>query len=106
LEQAVVSGEGPAIMPEFLSDEIKVIRDEETRNPISFIWRDKEYWIKEIIAFWPDFSYSESGSKRKRWWQRRHRNYYRVLTEEEEVFEIYLDRGSKREAWILYRKLD
>jgi hypothetical protein len=63
LEQAVVSGEGPAIMPEFLSDEIKVIRDEETRNPISFIWRDKEYWIKEIIAFWPDFSYSEVAEK-------------------------------------------
>ena len=93
-------------MPEFFSDEIKVTRDEKTRSTISFVWRDKEYRIKEVIAFWPDFSHSESGSKRKRWWQRRHRNYYRVLTEEEEVFEIYLDRGSKTEAWILYTRLD
>jgi len=93
-------------MPEFYSDEIEVAKDEETRNPISFNWRGKEYKIKEVIAFWPDFSYSKSGAKRRRWWQRRHRNYYRVLTEEEEVFEIYFDRGSKKEAWILYTKLD
>jgi hypothetical protein len=93
-------------MPEFFSDEIEVTRDEKTRSPISFVWRDKEYRIEEIIAFWPDFSHSESGSKRKRWWQRRHRNYYRVLTQNEEVFEIYLDRGSKAEKWILYTRLD
>jgi hypothetical protein len=93
-------------MPEFFSDEIEVTRDDKTRSPISFTWRGKEYRIKEVIAFWPDFSHSESGSKRKTWWQRRHRNYYRVLTESEEIFEIYLDRGSKTEAWILYTKLD
>lgn len=93
-------------MPEFFSDEIDVTRDEETRNPISFVWRGRKYEIKEVIAFWPDFSYSESGAKRKRWWQRKHRNYYRVLTEKEEVFEIYFDRGSKKEVWILYTKLD
>lgn len=93
-------------MPEFFSDEIDVTRDEETRNPISFVWRGRKYEIKEVIAFWPDFSYPKSGAKRKRWWQRKHRNYYRVLTEEEEVFEIYFDRGSKKEAWILYTKLD
>lgn len=92
-------------MPQFYSDEIEVIRDEKTKNPISFIWRGREYKIKEVIAFWPDFSYSKSGARRKRWWQRRHRNYYRVLTEDEEVFEIYFDRGSKRETWILYTKL-
>ncbi len=93
-------------MPEFFSDEIDVIRDEKTKNPISFIWRGRVYKIKELIAFWPDFSYSESGAKRKRWWHRRHRNYYRVLTKEDEVFEIYFDRGSKKEAWILYTKLE
>ena len=93
-------------MPEFISDEIEVTRDERTRSPISFTWREKEYRIKEVIAFWPDFSHSESGSKGKRWWQRRHRNYYRILTDEEEVFEIYFDRGAKTEVWILYTRLD
>jgi hypothetical protein len=93
-------------MPEFYSDEIEVMKDQENKNPVSFIWRGKEYKIKEVIAFWPEFSQSKSGAKRTRWWQRRHRNYYRVLTEEEEVFEIYYDRGAKRKVWILYTRLD
>jgi hypothetical protein len=92
-------------MPEFVSEEIEVTQDEKTRNPASFVWKGEEYRIKEVIAFWPDFSYSKSGGKRKRWWQRKHRNYYRVLTEGEEIFEIYFDRGSKKEAWILYARL-
>ncbi|NIM98932.1 MAG: hypothetical protein GTO24_12875 [candidate division Zixibacteria bacterium] len=92
-------------MLEFVSEEIEVTQDEETRNPASFVWKGKEYKIKEVIAFWPDFSYSKSGGKRKRWWQRKHRNYYRVLTEGDEIFDIYFDRGSKKEAWILYAKL-
>jgi hypothetical protein len=93
-------------MPEFFSEEIEVTRDEKTKNPVSFIWRGIEYQVKEIIAFWPDFSYPKSGAKKKQWWQRKHRNYYRILTEQDEVFEIYLDRGSKKEVWIMYRKLD
>ncbi len=93
-------------MPQFISEEIEVKRDEKTRNPTSFIWRGSQYKIKEVIAFWPDFSYPKSGGKRKRWWHRKHRNHYRVLTDEEEVFEIYLDRGSKEEVWILYAKLE
>jgi hypothetical protein len=92
--------------PEFYSEEIEVTRDEKTKNPVSFVWREKEHRIKEIIAFWPDFSFPKSGAKRKRWWQRRHRNYYRVLTQEEQTFEMYFDRGSKKEVWILYAKLD
>jgi len=89
----------------FYSDEIQVTKDEKTRVPIAFTWREKEYKIKEIIAFWPDFSYPKGG-KRKKWWQRKHKNFYRVLTEDGEVFEIYFDRGAKREAWILYTKID
>jgi hypothetical protein len=92
--------------PEFHSEEIEVTRDQKTRNPISFVWKGKEYRIKEIVAFWPDYSFPKSGAKKKSWWQRRHRNYYRVLTEGDEVFEIYLDRGSKEEIWILYAKLE
>jgi hypothetical protein len=93
-------------MPEFYSEKIEVIRDEKTKNPVSFVWRDKEHKIKEVIASWPDYSFPKSGAKTKRWWQRRHRNYYRVLTDREEVFEIYFDRGSKEQEWILYAKLE
>ena len=93
-------------MPEFHSEKIEVVRDEKTKSPVSFVWENKEYKIKEVIASWPDYSYSKSGAKRKKWWQRRHRNYYRVLTDEDQVFEIYLDRGSKEEEWILYTRLE
>jgi hypothetical protein len=93
-------------MPEFHSEKITVVRDEKTKNPVSFVWKDREHRIKEVIAFWPDYSFPKSGAKTRRWWQRRHRNYYRVLTDEDEVFEIYLDRGSKEEEWILYAKLE
>jgi len=93
-------------MSEFYSEKIEIVRDDETKDLVSFVWRDKEYTIKEVIACWPDYSYSKSGAKKKRWWQRRHRNYYRVLTNEDEVFEIYFDRGSKEEEWVLYTKLE
>jgi hypothetical protein len=93
-------------MPEFFSEEIEVKRDEKTKNPVSFIWRGIEYKVKEIIAFWPDFSQPKTGARKKQWWQRKHRNYYRILTEQDEVFEIYFDRGSKREVWILNTKLE
>jgi hypothetical protein len=92
--------------PEFYSEEIEVKRDEKTKYPVSFVWRGKECPIKEVIAFWPDFSFPKSGAKRKRWWQRRHRNYYRVLTEDDQVFEIYFDRGSKEQTWVLYARLE
>jgi hypothetical protein len=93
-------------MPEFYSEKIDVIRDDKTKNPVSFVWREKKYKIKEVIASWPDYSFPKSGAKRKRWWQRKHRNYYRVLTDDNEVFEIYFDRGSKEQEWILYAKLE
>lgn len=93
-------------MPVFYSEKIEVVRDEKTKNPVSFVWRHRQYKIKEVIACWPDYSHSKSGAKTKRWWQRRHRNYYRVLTEEDEVFEIYFDRGAKEPEWILYAKLE
>jgi hypothetical protein len=93
-------------MPEFYSEKIEVARDEKTKIPVSFVWRDKEYKIKEVIACWPDYSFPKSGAKRKRWWQRRHRNYYRVLTDEDFVFELYFDRGAKEPEWILYAKLE
>ena len=93
-------------MSEFYSEKIEVVLDQKTKSPVSFVRENKEYKIKEVIASWPNYSYSKSGAKRKRWWQRRHRNYYRVMTDEDQVFEIYLDRGSKEEEWILYTKLE
>jgi len=48
--------------------------------------------------------------RRRKWWQRHHRNYYRVRTSQGEVFEIYYDRGTSLKhpeyrKWYLHRQL-
>jgi hypothetical protein len=94
-------------MPQFLSEKIQVTIDKAKRAPASFVWNKKEYIISEIIAAWHDWGFSEGASKARTWRLRHHRNYYRVQTSGDEVFEIYLDRKSKREEgeWFLYQKI-
>lgn len=88
---------------QFYSDEIQVSAAEKPGIPSAFIWRGKKYRIQEIWGEWPDYSFG--SAPKGRWWQRRHRTYFRVVTDEEEVFEIYLDRGGGRKKWFLYRRL-
>lgn len=89
---------------EFYSQEIQVIVGEKTGVPTAFIWQGREYRIQEVWGEWPDYGFG--AAPRGRWWQRRHRTWFRVVTTEDEVFEIYLDRGRKRKRWYLYRRLD
>ena len=39
------------------------------------------------------------------WYRRRHRNCYRVRTEEGSIYEPYLDRSGSRRDWVLAREL-
>lgn len=91
-------------MDEFCSQEIKVKTGEKPGIPSAFVWRGREYRIQEVWGEWPDYSFGFASGRR--WWQRRHRTYFRVVTDEGEVFEIYLERSGKRRKWVLYRKLD
>ena len=96
--------------PQFISKEIEVTVSGEVKSPTSFRLGDREYVIAEITEAWPDYGFGKSLSGRKRWWQRRHRNYYRVKTAEGELFEIYHDRGTSLEQaqhgkWFLTRQL-
>ncbi|MGB2698463.1 MAG: DUF6504 family protein [Candidatus Zixiibacteriota bacterium] len=95
-------------MPEFFSDKIDVQRDDKTKDPACFCWKDKEYKIKEVLSSWSDWKFSAGAPKRKNWRLRHHRVYYRIKTEDNQVFEIYLDRKTKKEdgEWVLYRRLD
>jgi len=70
--------------------------------PVRFTWRGKTYSIARVAKTWFDHGFGPLA-RAGRWWQRRHRTYYQVITEEGEEFQFYLDRG-KRE-WILYRRL-
>lgn len=90
-------------MDQFYSQEIQVKTDQRPGIPNAFIWGGREYRIQEIWGEWPDYSFGSAQGGR--WWQRRHRTYFRVVTEEGELFEIYLERGGKQKRWFLYRRL-
>lgn len=96
--------------PQFFGREIEVTVSGEIKVPASFRLDDREYIVSEIIEAWQDYGFGRSPSRRRKWWQRHHRNYYRVKTPQGEVFEIYYDRGTnlkhpERRKWFLYRQL-
>lgn len=98
------------MIPQFFSRQIDVTTGGEVKVPVSFRLDDREYVISEIMEAWQDYGFGKSQLHRKRWWQRHHRNYYRVKTTKGEIFEIYFDRGTKLEhaksrKWFLYRQL-
>ena len=96
--------------PQFFGQEIEVTVCGEVKVPASFRLGDREYIISDVIEAWHDYGFGRSSLRSRRWWQRRHRNYYRVKTTHGEVFEIYYDRGAnlehpERKKWFLYRQL-
>jgi hypothetical protein len=98
-------------MPEyFFGRQIEVTTGGDVKQPVSFRLDDREYVITEILESWPDHGFGKSSAGRKRWWQRHHRNYYRVKTTEGEIYEIYYDRGTslshpELKKWFLTRQL-
>ena len=97
--------------PQFFGREVEVTTKGEVKVPVSFRLDNHEYKIAEIVDDWQDYGFGPADARRKRKWrQRRHRNYYRVKTTGGEVFEIYYDRGTslkhpERKKWILHRQL-
>ncbi len=97
--------------PQFFGREVQVTVSSEVKVPTAFRLDDREYVIADIIAAWPDYGFGPTApGRKKRWWERRHRNYYQVKTTEGEVFEIYYDRGTslkypERKKWFLHRQL-
>ena len=94
----------------FFSQEIEVTVSGKVKSPASFRPGKEEYIIAEIIDSWADYGFGRTPLRRKRWWQRHHRNYYRVKTTQGEIFEIYYDRGTslshpERKKWFLSRQL-
>lgn len=95
-------------MRKFIGSALKKVEVGEGGLPLSFRWSDREYHVKKILKHWQDFDYSPLSPK-KNWRSRRHRNYYKVVTETGEYFEMYCDRGTKLSAvrtWVLLRELE
>lgn len=74
------------------------------REPVAFTWRGRRYEVSEILEAWVDAGFG-AGEKTRTWYNRRHRNYYRVKADDGETYVIYLDRSGSRRDWILARKL-
>jgi hypothetical protein len=96
--------------PQFFSKEIEVTVGGELRAPVSFQLDTEKYIISEILEAWSDHGFGLSPLSRWKWWQRHNRSYYRVKTNQGEVFEIYYDRGTSLEhpeqkKWFLSRQL-
>ena len=93
--------------PQFISEQIRVMTDGEIKQPVAFFWKGKEYRVVEVMLSWFDWGFPPGATQRD-WRTRRHRNYYRVRTDANEVFEIYMDRAtpSGDAAWYLFQRLN
>jgi hypothetical protein len=74
------------------------------REPVAFTWRGKRYEVRRVINMWVDASFG-AGEVTRTWYNRRHRNYYRVEADDGQIYEFYLDRSGKRREWVLARRL-
>jgi hypothetical protein len=94
-------------MPRFIDEEIQVTVKGEMPVPTEFTWRDDRYPIARILHQWPDWGFA-AGSSQRNWRTRRHRNYFRVETDNGSLWELYLDRNTPdgRTHWYLYQQLD
>jgi hypothetical protein len=97
----VPEGEEMSGRGEFVHEEIEVEFSQRPGPPISIEWKGKKIAVAEVLRAWPDHGFGPFRHA-ARWWQRRHRNYYRVKTAEGEILEFYLDRGSRK--WVLSRR--
>lgn len=91
----------------FICERINVSLSEDG-FPLEFVWKGVSRKIVKVERGWQEYGLPKSGSpKSQTWLLRRHRNYFRVRTEEERRFHIYMDRGSRgfRREWILEQEL-
>lgn len=86
-------------MDKFISEKIEVNFDRKPGPPTSFVWRERKYIIQEVVDHRLHLDFS------RRWWQRRHRDYYQVKTAEGDLFEIYFNRGPGKRYWVLYKTI-
>ena len=96
-----------AFPTKLISERIEVEFDDSSgglKQPTAFVWRGQRHVIREVLSAWVDSGFG-AGEVTRTWYRRRHRNYYRVETDEGELYEIYLDRGGSKREWVLARRL-
>ena len=99
---------------DFLGREIEVrLSEDETAAPLAFRLGRREYKIAEQLTTWEDHGF-DNRQRGRDWRQQQQRRYYRVRTEEGEVYELYADWSPARRRrkgktpgarWYLHRRL-
>jgi hypothetical protein len=93
--------------PRFIGEPIDVTTSGEVKQPQAFVWCDQQYVIVEVMQMWSDWGFAQ-GAPQRNWRTRHHRNYYRIRTESDAIFEIYNDRGIRpgQSNWYLLQEID
>jgi hypothetical protein len=89
-----------------MNREIKVEAAEDApRRPVAFELDGRRYVVAGVLSTWEDEAPGPARDLR----QRRHRTFYRLRTEEGQLFDIYFDwaesRRRRRDRWVLHRRL-
>ena len=92
----------------FMDREIQVETAEaEPRRPTAFSVGGRRYLVADVISTWEDEAPGSARDWHQR--QRRQRTFYRLRTEEGELFDVYYDwsesRRHHRDRWVLHRRL-
>lgn len=98
---------------DFVGREVDVrLSEDEAAVPLAFRLGRREYVVAEQLASWEDKAFV--SLRRRDWRQQQQRRYYRVRTEEGEVFELYADwsparrrrkGGAPAARWYLHRRI-
>ncbi len=99
---------------EFVGREVEVrLSDDDPAVPLAFRLGARDYKVAEQLASWQDHTFGDLQRGRD-WRQQQQRRYYRVRTEEGEVYELYADWSPARRRrkgrahgarWYLHRRL-
>lgn len=110
----------------FISESIEVIFEKppliekKPGPPDGFVWGEESFRVREVLSQWQDFerrgamAHNMRPSSMKKALRRGSygvgRFYFRVITESEQIFELYYDRAvksvdDKSGEWILFREL-
>lgn len=92
---------------EFIGRPVEVEWVQETgwKRPVALTWGGRTLRVQAVVARWDDHGFGVAAPSRKRWYQRRHRTWYEVETEDGERFRLYLDRAGGRRCWVLVGRL-
>ena len=90
----------------FMDREIEVEAAEDApQQPVAFTVGGRRYVVADVLSTWED----EAPGTARDWRQHHHRTFYRLRTEEGDLFDVYYDwsesRRHHRGRWVLHRRL-